>query len=233
MCWLFFPFHRWFLYFHERILASLIGDDTFAIPYWAWDMQSEQSPSANSIPSIFANRNSTLYDENRSKIHQRPYRVDLTNAEPSLNRIQDVVMQDNYYAMWQSMISQVRTPVAFYGEKYSQGDHPLSSRAGNFELGPHTSVHFWTGDYMNLYGEDMGPSYSAARDPIFYAHHSQVDRLWLMWKSWGGKDFDDTDWLDAEYLFYDENADLVRVNVRDTLNFSNFRVAYEHLELTG
>ena len=30
--WLFFPWHRAFLYFHERILCKLINDDTFALP---------------------------------------------------------------------------------------------------------------------------------------------------------------------------------------------------------
>ncbi|XP_040963813.1 aureusidin synthase [Gossypium hirsutum] len=36
--WLFFPWHRMMIYFHERILGSLIGDETFALPYWAWDI---------------------------------------------------------------------------------------------------------------------------------------------------------------------------------------------------
>ncbi|KAL0310830.1 UNVERIFIED_CONTAM: Polyphenol oxidase, chloroplastic [Sesamum angustifolium] len=33
-CGLFFPFHRWYLYFFERILGSLINDPPFAMPYW-------------------------------------------------------------------------------------------------------------------------------------------------------------------------------------------------------
>ena len=35
--WLFFPFHRMYLYFYERILGKLIDDPTFALPYWNWD----------------------------------------------------------------------------------------------------------------------------------------------------------------------------------------------------
>ncbi|MFS7947023.1 putative catechol oxidase [Helianthus anomalus] len=31
--WLFFPFHRWYLYFYERILGKLINDPTFALPF--------------------------------------------------------------------------------------------------------------------------------------------------------------------------------------------------------
>ena len=35
--WLFLAWHRAYLYFHERILGNLIGDTTFALPYWDWD----------------------------------------------------------------------------------------------------------------------------------------------------------------------------------------------------
>src|SRR3712207_1803242 len=32
--WWFLAWHRAYLYFHERILGHLIGDPTFALPYW-------------------------------------------------------------------------------------------------------------------------------------------------------------------------------------------------------
>ena len=35
--WWFLAWHRAYLYFHERILGALIGDPTFALPYWDWD----------------------------------------------------------------------------------------------------------------------------------------------------------------------------------------------------
>ncbi|PKA46165.1 Aureusidin synthase [Apostasia shenzhenica] len=31
--WLFFPWHRAFLYFYERILGKLVGDPSFALPF--------------------------------------------------------------------------------------------------------------------------------------------------------------------------------------------------------
>ena len=63
--------------------------------------------------------------------------------------------------------------------------------------------------------ENMGNFYSIARDPIFFLHHANVDRMWSVWKTLGGKrrDFTDTDWLDARFLFYYENAMLIRVKV--------------------
>src|SRR6185312_1218623 len=35
--WIFAPWHRMYIYFYEKALGQLIGDDTFALPYWNWD----------------------------------------------------------------------------------------------------------------------------------------------------------------------------------------------------
>ncbi|PHU28995.1 Polyphenol oxidase B, chloroplastic [Capsicum chinense] len=60
--WLFFPFHRWYLYFYERILGSLINDPTFAFPYWNWD-----HPKGICLPAMFDHERTFLYDEKRNQ----------------------------------------------------------------------------------------------------------------------------------------------------------------------
>jgi polyphenol oxidase len=35
--WKFFAWHRAYLYFHERILGKLIGNENFRLPFWGWD----------------------------------------------------------------------------------------------------------------------------------------------------------------------------------------------------
>ena len=38
--WNFFPWHRAFLYYFERILGSLVGNlNNFRLPYWDWENQ--------------------------------------------------------------------------------------------------------------------------------------------------------------------------------------------------
>lgn len=106
--------------------------------------------------------------------------------------------------------------------------------AGSVENIPHGPVHIWTGDNTQPNIEDMGNFYSAGRDPIFFAHHSNVDRMWTIWKTLGGKkrtDFTDPDWLDAAFLFYDENAQLVRVKVRDCLDNRRLGYVYQDVEI--
>jgi polyphenol oxidase len=43
--------------------------------------------------------------------------------------------------------------------------------------------------------------------------------MWTIWKTLGGKrkDFKDPDWLNSNFIFHDENAQPVRVYVKDCL----------------
>ncbi|KAJ6950038.1 hypothetical protein NC651_003878 [Populus alba x Populus x berolinensis] len=80
----------------------------------------------------------------------------------------------------------------------------------------------------------MGNFYSAGRDPIFYCHHSNVDRMWDLWKKIPGgkrKDFEDPDWLNSEFLFWDENKELVRVKVKDTLDTKKLRYGFQDVPI--
>ncbi|XP_059639303.1 polyphenol oxidase A1, chloroplastic-like [Cornus florida] len=51
--WLFFPFHRWYLYFYEKISGKLINDPTFALPFWNYD-----DPDGMQLPTMYAKSNS-------------------------------------------------------------------------------------------------------------------------------------------------------------------------------
>lgn len=224
--WLFFPFHRFYLYFHERILAKLIDDPNFALPYWNWD-----SPDGMFLPTVYTNPNSSLFDELRNKIHRPSTVVNL-----DYNFVEDGTVTNrtqisrNLATMYRQMVSDAKTPRLFLGEKYREGDE-WGPGKGTVELVPHNTVHSWTGDNTQPRGEHMGIFYSAARDPIFFAHHSNIDRLWTVWKGLGGKrkDFTDYDWLESGFIFYDENANPVRVKIRDSLDTVKLRYDYERV----
>ena len=69
-----------YLYFHERILGKLIGDDTFALPFWNWD-----APDGMTFPAIYTNEVSLLYNKKRNPMHQPPVTVDLDYGAPGDN----------------------------------------------------------------------------------------------------------------------------------------------------
>jgi tyrosinase len=53
---------------------------------------------------------------------------------------------------------------------------PFQSR---LERGPHNAVHGAVGGAMATYG--------SPRDPLFWLHHANVDRIWAQWQSRSGK----------------------------------------------
>ncbi|KAH6780795.1 hypothetical protein C2S52_012032 [Perilla frutescens var. hirtella] len=217
--WLFFPFHRWYLYFYERILGSLINDPTFVLPFWNWD-----NPKGMTMPRIFDNERSPLYDANRNQANRPPALIDL-GFSGATDDLQKVV--NNLTVMYSEMIRSVNSTVDFMGQPYHAGDSP-SPGTGSSERGSHVSAHVFVGDPRNKYSEDMGNFYSAGRDTMFYSHHANVDRMWSIWKTLKTdvpKDITDPDYLNANFLFYDEKKQLVRVKVGDCLD--NRKMGYE------
>ncbi|MED6169611.1 hypothetical protein PIB30_022829 [Stylosanthes scabra] len=220
--WIFFPFHRWYLYFYERMLGSLINDPSFALPYWNWD-----SPDGMEIPAIFTERNSPLYNELRNANHQPPTLMDLNWNKKDVDSSGNV---DANLAIMYRQVYEAKRARCFFGKPFRAGQEPYTVKVGSgtLELVPHNVVHSWTGDITQPNTENMGALYSAARDPIFYSHHANVDRMWSIWNSFNRKDIDDSDWLDSSFLFYDENKDLVRVKIRDCLDTK--KLGYDFLE---
>nr|GMD81867.1 polyphenol oxidase E, chloroplastic-like [Ipomoea batatas] len=228
--WLFFPFHRWYLYFYERILQSLIDDPTFTLPYWNWD-----NPQGMILPEIFDDdESSPLYDTLRNQDHRNGYVLDLAYAgeENTANDFQKV--KNNLAIMYRQMLTNAPCPLLFFGKPLRADNDSANTGMGTIENVPHNSIHRWVGDPREDHNEDMGNFYSAARDPVFYCHHSNVDRMWTLWKTLGGnrKDIADPDWLQTEFLFYDETKTLVKVKVADCVDNERLGYTFENMPTT-
>nr|GLL44060.1 catechol oxidase B, chloroplastic-like [Ipomoea trifida] len=220
--WLFFPFHRWYLYFFERIMQSLIDDPTFTLPYWNWD-----NPQGMILPEIFDDdESSPLYDTLRNQNHRKGYVMDLAYAGDESYASDFQKVKNNLAVMYRQMVTNAPCPLLFFGKPLRADNDWANSGMGTIENIPHNSIHRWVGDPREKHNEDMGNFYSAARDSVFYCHHSNVDRMWTLWKTLGGnrKDIADPDWLQTEFLFYDETKTLVKVKVADCVD--NERLGY-------
>ena len=190
--WLFLPWHRAYLYFHERILAGLIGDPTFRLPYWDWDhAQRRTLPAAYATP---ANAGNSLFNPNRS--------AGATQAAPSFlvgSQIMNGVMNATSFA-------------AFGGDE---------TAAGSIEGSPHGGVHIWVADRtLQSARADMGLLSTAAQDPLFFTHHGNIDRLWSVWNKSAKTHTNPTDkgWLSTAFTFYDENKQWRSITVADVLD---------------
>jgi hypothetical protein len=97
------------------------------------------------------------------------------------------------------------------------GGGPQFDQTGAVYGGPHAKVHnaFAPGDMADL-------QYSP-RDPVFYAHHSNIDRLWTSWVKAGHAD---PDFGTQKVYFYDENRKWRSVLFNDLKDES--RLGYEY-----
>jgi Common central domain of tyrosinase len=66
----------------------------------------------------------------------------------------------------------------------------------SLESNPHGTVHV-------MVGGQMGSITTAARDPLFWAHHTNVDRMWEVWLSADPtrKNPDNAEWRNTEFAF--------------------------------
>jgi hypothetical protein len=160
--WAFLVWHRGFLYFHERILRKIIGDDQFRLPIWDWE-------TSKPVPEPWRNR------------QVDPNLVTACDRTPALPfNVTDCRLQAWLFSSsFQQFVGGVDGP-------------------GNAYKGVHNDVH------SQLAGAMAVPA-TAAADPLFYAHHANVDRYWWYWtKTLEFKA--DPGFCDQWFLFYDENG---------------------------
>jgi tyrosinase len=98
---------------------------------------------------------------------------------------------------------------------------------------PHGNVHVWVGGAVGPLGSPgwMGSFNFAGRDPIFWCHHSNIDRLWESWLNQGGGRSNPTDpvWQNTEWSFFDENGTLVTMahtDVEDLVGQLGYQYEY-------
>ncbi|KAI3959946.1 hypothetical protein MKX01_030237 [Papaver californicum] len=211
--WFFLPWHRYYVYFWEKILRKLIGDDTFAIPFWNWD-----TPIGMCIPPMYLNSKSTLFDETRDERHYNPpsvldYKYTWGNPNPTDT---DAVVTTNLAELDSMFKETLQLPANFYGECIKGGRKANSS-----------SKEVWGGPPTPPYW-NMGNFHTAARNTLFFAHHGYVDRMWDIYSKFRGQkvEFRDPDWLESSFIFYDENEQLVKCKVRNCLTPESLRYSY-------
>src|SRR5216684_1540653 len=91
-------------------------------------------------------------------------------------------------------------------------------QSGNAQAGPHTFVHSQIGGLL------ADPK-TAAADPLFYAHHTNVDRFWCYWRrhyQFG----DRPEWLQKSFCFFDGHGQPVKITVQDLV--SEERLGYQY-----
>lgn len=96
----------------------------------------------------------------------------------------------------------------------------------SLESNPHGSVHVMTGG-------EMGVVITAGRDPIFVAHHANVDRLWQVWLAMDPMHRNNTTSTFLNQSFAFDVAGQKRLRVGDMLNIESLGYQYDSLTPLG
>ena len=204
----FFSWHRMYLYFFDRILRAAARDPNLALPYWNWT-----DPAQRTLPAAFrepADATNPLYIAPPG----RPATLDAGTAFLAASAV-DIsgAMADLNFG------SGGVSGYGFGGGTAVQTQ--FSSVYGDLERHPHNIVH-------SALGGLMSSIFTAARDPIFWLHHANLDRLWNQWlcQEQGRANPSDATWLNARFTFYDEAGHAVYLTgaqIVDTVNQLNYR----------
>ncbi len=191
----FLSWHRMYLYHFERILRAASGMPGFALPYWNYGEASQRS-----LPDPFrtpASPDNPLFVAARARGANmgRPLPDSATSASDAMKAT--------------DFASASGSGAGFGGQAVSARQH-FSGPHGKLESQPHDVVHSLIGGNGGL----MADPNTAARDPIFWLHHCNIDRLWSQWLALGGRRRNPQSrvWLDTRFTFHDETGKKVTMS---------------------
>lgn len=158
---LFFPWHRAYLRMYEKALQQI--DPSVRVPYWDSGFDG-QNPQANT--AIFGG--TSLHFGTRGPI-QKPC---LPNgfAKSWTTFYGRNCIQRNYTDNFVVYDNTVLGPIVTNSANFTAFSSPMEVA--------HNVVHFYVGGLNgSLYIIDL-----SVNDPLFFIHHSNVDRLWWLWQ---------------------------------------------------
>jgi tyrosinase len=225
--------HRWYMYYFERICRAQSGEPSFTLPYWNYASNrgsSLQLPGAFRAPQDPNARPGPLYFDDRG--------IGFATADAS--GTQTVLMNDGGFMPYSQTDYGpcISAPALFPSDDANNASFNTQDPAylklgfsGRLECVPHDLVHGNVGGWM-------GNVPSAAGDPIFYMHHCQVDRLFASWQAlpgvqynWGTKPTDppEAEWKNQPASFVDETGKLQMVKLGDALSTTALGYQYDDL----
>jgi tyrosinase len=208
--WWFLPWHRGYLYFFERIVRKMSEDDSFRLPYWAWEQ-----PGQNVLPAAFrtakiGGADNPLFDATRRYANE---------GHPLRPRGSSASFHDDWIvARGTSRFTSSLASRSYGGIRRPKTVLPAKPESTNSHGVMENRAHDMIHDAVGAGGGNMGRTTTAAGDPIFWLHHANVDRLWNRWLD--DRDHDnptEPDWYDQEFPFYDETGKRVTLSVSDIL----------------
>jgi tyrosinase len=188
----FLPWHRIFIYWYEVIIRSYVqalnGPAGWALPYWNYSFYDANNPNVPwpraRLPWVFC----------------QPKLPDGTGNPLYIADTAKRGFQPTWPGTSNTMYLEPLTP--YYDQAYNAPQYDTVGVPGfnpTLDRQPHGAVHVdvGSGDLQVSGTGWMQSTTWAAFDPIFWLHHSEIDRFWVGWNANGGPDPTDSGWLTA------------------------------------
>jgi tyrosinase len=204
--WFFVSWHRMYVYFFERIVRAQVvangGPHSWALPYWNYD----GGGHSNTLPLAFRNPTRPDGSPNPLYVHRRNTGINSGAGLPSS-------ITSPAFALGRPTF----TGASEFGGGVTSPLGQFFSSTGRLEQTPHNDVHVAVGGLM-------GDPDTAARDPIFWLHHANIDRLWWLWQK-SHSDPTHATWTAQAFSFKDvggTDMSLTSADVEKTVHQLNY-----------
>lgn len=152
---LFLPWHRAYLYFFEQFLIDVAPG--VALPWWDWSTQA-------GIPAAYGT--ATLPDGSANPLASGPV-TGIPRRQFEQAGLQPIDRTSRLPDVPENLPSPAEVDDVLSATDFTDFTQRLEDL--------HNGVHVWVGGSMGIIP-------LAAYDPIFWAHHTMIDRLWYLWQ---------------------------------------------------
>lgn len=200
----FFAWHRMYLTVFEKIIRCVSNRPDFTLPYWGYSAKTRRIiPWKLRVPLIT---------------------VDNTRVENPLCNPRNLLLNDVHSP---EALEDTHVDQTVPNDYWSQDTFEKFSKVA--EKIPHGSLHIDLGD-NEFDGFDMAKLSTAPKDPIFWLHHCELDRIWHSWTESGGAPPDpNAAWLKQSYYFVDAEETLVVFKGSEVLQTTDLGYTYDQV----
>lgn len=213
----FVSWHRMYIYWFERILRQAakerFPDAEVTLPYWNYGDAAQRA-----LPAPFRTPADPVANPLYVVERGQGVNAGATSSDPSIYNHGPAFARANF-------LHNVSGEVSFGGMAVTAPSHqgPIGkSGRGLLENMPHGGIHNWVGGRAPSGAAGfMSTLRYAPRDPIFWLHHANLDRLWKRWlDQGGGRANPDTnaDWMNDRFHFFDEFGAPVEMSAAEVLD---------------
>ncbi|HAD97434.1 MAG TPA: hypothetical protein DCG19_08505 [Cryomorphaceae bacterium] len=202
----FLIWHRLYIYYLEKIIRQYSGKSDFALPYWDYT-----NTSYRVMPDGFRQEGSSLYASARLDSLNEGFPI-----QPYMDKSLDVtdLFENRIFSVFNSTID--RAP---HGAMHNY-------------IGASKRNDIWNEIYQEKRDGLMAEVSSAAFDPIFWLHHSNIDYLWQKWEDSPNGSRPSLEALEAHpwgYTFFDADGSKVEFTVAEAyeMAFNGMNYTYD------